>query len=50
LHPTFPEAQQALDKLNKYLDWQARMAVIADKARAKGRKNIPIPANVLLGM
>jgi acyl-[acyl-carrier-protein] desaturase len=50
LHPTFPEAQQALDKLNKYLDWQARMAVIADKARAKGRKNIPVPANVLLGM
>jgi acyl-[acyl-carrier-protein] desaturase len=50
LHPTFPEAQQALDKLNKYLDWQARLAVIAEKARSRGRRAVSVPAGVLLGM
>jgi len=30
LHPTYPEAQQALIKLNRYLDALARMAARAD--------------------
>ena len=50
LHPTFPEAQKALDRLNKYLDWQARLASIAEKARARGMNPPPVPASALLGM
>ena len=51
LHPTYPEAQHALERLNKYIEWQARLAVIADKARARGRGGVvPVPASALLGM
>ena len=32
-HPTYPEAQQALDKLNRYLDSLARLAARAEKNR-----------------
>ncbi|MDQ6693409.1 MAG: acyl-ACP desaturase [Chloroflexota bacterium] len=31
VHPTYPEAQHALDKLNKYLNGLARLAARADK-------------------
>ncbi len=33
LHPTYPEAQRALDKLNRYLDSLARLAARAEKNR-----------------
>jgi acyl-[acyl-carrier-protein] desaturase len=50
LHPSFPEAQHALERLNKYLDWQARLAAIAEKAKARGKTAPPVPAGALLGM
>ncbi len=39
LHPTYPEAQAALDKLNKYIDKLARIAVVASKRRPGGEEN-----------
>jgi len=34
LHPTYPQAQAALNKLNRYLDSLARLAARADRLRA----------------
>jgi acyl-[acyl-carrier-protein] desaturase len=40
LHPTYPQAQAALDKLNRYLDSLARLAARMDKQRhANGNGN-----------
>ncbi|HYP21885.1 MAG TPA: acyl-ACP desaturase, partial [Chloroflexia bacterium] len=33
LHPTYPQAQAALDKLNRYLDSLARLAARAERTR-----------------
>jgi acyl-[acyl-carrier-protein] desaturase len=35
LQPTAPDAIKALDKLNKHVDWMARLATVADKRRAR---------------
>jgi len=35
LQPTAPEAIKALERLNKHVEWMARLAVIAEKRRAK---------------
>ncbi|HUS17017.1 MAG TPA: acyl-ACP desaturase, partial [Chloroflexia bacterium] len=35
LQPTAPDAIKALDKLNKHVDWMARLAIVADKRRAR---------------
>lgn len=35
LHPTYPEAQQALNRLNRYLDNLAKLAARAEKQQAK---------------
>ena len=48
LQPTLPEAQAAQARMNKYLDWQARLAAIADKARARGATRVPVSASTLL--
>lgn len=48
LHPTYPEAKEALNKLNKYLDSLARLAARADKRRMSADETRNA-ANRLLG-
>src|SRR5215210_7381524 len=47
LHPTYPEAQQALTRLNRYLDSLARLAARADQRR-NGSEDVREAANRLL--
>ncbi len=49
LHPTYPEAQHALDRLNRYLDSLARIAARAEKKTAITPEENRMAANRLLG-
>src|SRR5438132_319460 len=50
LHPTYPEAQHALAKLNRYLDSLARLAARADKQTREAPEATRAAAIRLLGL